>query len=195
LEEMTGKTLEHLARDMIFDPLGMGSSTFEYPLPPSWRSREAMPHNSKGIEQAVSQDIPGRAQGGLLTTTIDMSRLIVEVMNAYQGKSTRILSRELAQAMMTPQVEIPPDALGGIEQLKMGLGVILTMRGGELSFLHPGHSSPGSTFLVVAFPDRGAGVVVGTNGNQGGQLELEILATLAEIYGWPSGQYYKRAEK
>lgn len=47
--------------------------------------------------------------------------------------------------------------------------------------------------MVLAFPGRGQGMTVGINGNKGDRLEIEVASTLADIYGWPGGNYYEQA--
>lgn len=189
LEDTFGKSLDALAREAVFEPLGMESSTFNHPLPEKWRYREALPHATDGTVREPAQDSPARAQGGLMTTPNDLARLIIEVMNAWQGKSDRILSRSMARQMMTPHADVPKEALG--IELKMGLGVFLLEKNGRISFLHPGHNYPGSVCMVAAFPESGQGVAMALNGNIADRLEVEIMATLAQLYDWPSGQYYK----
>ena len=75
--------------------------------------------------------------------------------------------------------------------LGMGLGVFIDQSTKEVSFLHPGHNSPGTTFVFIAYPALGKGAVIAANGNLGDRLYLEILAGLAIEYQWPSGQPFK----
>jgi len=49
LEDATNKPFSQLAQEVVFEPLGMENSTFEYPLRQDLRSREAMPHDAEGI--------------------------------------------------------------------------------------------------------------------------------------------------
>jgi len=73
----------------------------------------------------------------------------------------------------------------------MGLGALIDEQGSSISFLHPGQSYPGSAFLFVGFPETGQAAVMGLNSARGEQLELEFLATLAQIYQFPGGEYFK----
>jgi CubicO group peptidase (beta-lactamase class C family) len=188
LEDVLQMSLNDIAEQVLFGPLGMHSTTFNYPLPPERQQHEAWPHEN-GIALPAIQDSPARAQGGLMTTTQDMALLVIEVMKAYKGVSDTVLSQGSAQAMMAKEVSIPLDAYG--TPFDMGLGVLLDDSGSSLSFLHPGQSYPGSAFFMVAFPETQQAVVMGITGDRGDQLELEILATLAELYQWPSGQYFR----
>ncbi|RLE02002.1 MAG: hypothetical protein DRJ11_08325 [Candidatus Aminicenantes bacterium] len=188
LEDVLHKEFNNIATQIVFEPLHMNSSTFTYPLPPHWKQHEAWPHEN-GIPKPAVQDTKARAQGGLMTTTHDMALLAIEVMKAYHGTSETIISQPTVREMLTKQAAIPLETFG--LPFDMGLGVFLDNSGSSLSFLHPGQSYPGSAFLIVAFPETKQAVVIAINGDKGDQLELEILATLAEIYQLPSGQYYK----
>lgn len=189
LEDTLGKSLDALAREVIFGPIDMDSSTFDYPLKVSMRHREAMPHTKEGEAGEVAQDSLARAQGGLMTTTSDMVKLIVELMKAFNGQSDTVISEATLKIMLEKQVDVPSSALGF--PIGMGLGVFVDGEGENVSMMHPGHSYPGSTFIVQAFPGLGQGVVMGVNGHWGGRLQIEAVSTLAEMYGWPSGDYFR----
>jgi CubicO group peptidase (beta-lactamase class C family) len=189
LEDTLGENLDTLAREVIFGPLGMDSSTFDYPLGASMRHREAMPHTKEGEVRDAAQDSLARAQGGLMTTTSDMVKLLIELMKAFKGESDTVISEATLKAMLERQVDVPRAALGF--PIGMGLGVFVDGEGENVSMMHPGHSYPGSTFIVQAFPGLGQGVVMAVNGYRGDRLQIEAVSTLAEIYGWPSGDYFR----
>lgn len=190
LEEVTKKPFDQLAAEVIFKPLGMTSSSFSYPLPETLRKHEALPHGTDGSPRTPEQSGQARTPGGLLSTPQDMATLVLEVINAFLGKSDRVISPKTARLMLTKQVDVPPEALG--MPLGNGLGVFIDTSTEEVCFLHPGHNSPGTTFVFVAFPSLGKGAVIAANGNLGDRLYLEILASLAIEYKWPSGQPFKR---
>jgi CubicO group peptidase (beta-lactamase class C family) len=190
LEDLTGKQLPQIAEEVLFEPLGMNSSFFSYPLEEELQPREAWAHDSQGQPRPPEQEGLARAMGGLLTTPGDMSKLVLEVMKAYQGDSTRIISPGTAGLLVSRQIKMPDAALG--LPLSDGLGVFIDDTTDEVCFLHPGHNSPGTTFVVVAYPALGKGAVIAVNGNVGDRLYMEIIASLSMEYGWPSGQPFKR---
>ncbi len=59
LEDVSGKPLAEIARERVFAPLRMASSTFVYPLDPARRKNEALPHDELG---AVG--VPAHARHG-----------------------------------------------------------------------------------------------------------------------------------
>lgn len=190
LEDVTGKPLAQLAEEVIFKPLGMRSSTFSYPLRGERRRREAWPHDSQGRPGPPDMGGRARATGGLLTTPRDMAILTIDVMKAYRGQPGRIISPASARLLISRQIKVPTEALG--VPLSDGLGVFVDDSTEEICFLHPGHSAPGTTFLVMAYPVLGEGAVIAVNGNVGDRLYLEIVASLSREYDWPSGQPFRR---
>ncbi len=190
LEDLLQRPLQETARELLFEPLEMNSSSFDYPLPEQLRKHEVMPHDETGAAREPAQDSRARAQGGLLTTTEDMAKLLIEFMDSLEGRSDRIISQEWALRMITGEVAIPAGVFGF--ELEMGLGALVQELGDQSSFLHAGQSWPGSSFLFVAFPGSRQAVVMGVNGRSGDQLQLEILATLAQLYDYPGGQYFKK---
>jgi CubicO group peptidase (beta-lactamase class C family) len=191
LEDVTGKSFPQIAEEVIFKPLKMISSSFSYPLNKKNQKREAMPHGTDGSAKTpCPADGLAVTPGGLTTTPGDMAILTIEVMHAWQGKSTKVISQKIAKLLTEKQIEIPIAAMG--VPASNGLGSFLLNTTEEVTFFHQGHSFPGSTFIIFAFPALGKAGIVGVNGNLGDRLYLEILASLAIEYQWPAGQVFKQ---
>lgn len=188
LEDVTNKSFQNIAKEIIFQPLKMNSSTFNYPLPENLRNKEAKPFNSAKQEKPSELDSPAKAQGGLMCTPDDLAKLTIELMKAYKGESN-IFSKELMDNLITKELELPFKFYN--QTAYMGLGVLLIGDNEKLGFIHNGYNSPGSVCIVVGFPEIGKGAVIASNSANGEQLYLEVIATLAEKYEWPSGQYFK----
>jgi CubicO group peptidase (beta-lactamase class C family) len=182
LEEAAGKPLNEIARETVFDPLGMSSSTLAYPLDPAWAAREAMPHDAEGNVGAPALHPAAVAQGGLLTTPSDLALLTIDLIAAYQGKSSRVLSKETARRFFHAEVQLDPRMLGF--PMAQGLGAFVRGEGKAMAFLHPGDNFPGASSWLVAYPELGAGVVIMTNGAMGNMLAMEIMAALSVEYEW-----------
>ncbi len=186
LEDVYGRPFAELARQMVFQPLQMKSSTFAYPLPPAWRSREAAPHDGEGVACEPAMHPAAQAQGGLMTTPSDLARLAIELMRASQGRSGRLMSPASVRQMFRTEVELDPRLFGF--PAREGLGVFLLGQGEGLSFGHPGSNYPGATSWLIGYPEKGQGVVIMTNGVKGELLALELMTALTRVYGWPFGR-------
>jgi CubicO group peptidase (beta-lactamase class C family) len=175
LADVTGKPFPALLSELVLKPLGMGDSTCEQPLPAEKRGVAATGHRPDG------KPIPGRyhtypemAAAGLWTTPTDLARFLLEVQRALRGQSS-VMTAETARRMTT------------VEKEGYGLGLSLQGTGPALSFGHGG-SNEGFKCQMTAFVERGQGVVVMTNGDQGYVLGSEILRAVAKEYDWPSFQ-------
>jgi CubicO group peptidase (beta-lactamase class C family) len=180
LEDLTGDPFPEIMQETILGPTGMESSLYVAPLPAHLEGDAATAHDGTG------RPAPGKwhdlvcmgAGGGLWTTPSDLARFTIEIMRARSGKPGAVFSTETARAMLTPQVPIRDD-------FEMGLGFMLREEKGELSLMHGGGNQPGFLSLLVAMPDRGQGVVIMTNGENGHDLATEIVFSIVDEYGWP----------
>ena len=188
LEDVTKKSFQNIAEEILFKPLKMNSSTFDYPLPKNLRDKEAKPFNSAKREKPAELDSPAKAQGGLLTTPDDLAKLTVEIMKAYKGES-QIFSKELAYRLITKELKLSFKFYN--QTAYMGLGVLLIGENENLAFLHNGYNSPGSACIAIGFPEIGKGAVIASNSTNGERLYLEVIATLSDNYKWPLGQFFK----
>lgn len=183
LEDLTGEPLPRLMREVVFEPLGMKTSTLVYPLEAGLRKREALPHDADGKPGEPALSETAVAQGGLLTTPTELAFFTIELMRAYRGESDRLLSRKAARAMLHPELDLDPALLG--VPLREGLGVLLGAEGEPFWFGHPGDNYPGASSWVVGYPDLGAGLVIMTNGAKGNLLAMEIMPAFRETYVSP----------
>jgi len=182
-EDTFGRPFPELAREVIFDPLGMDSSTFQYPLPPELAARETMPHDGEGTACAPLMDYVAFGHAGLMTTASDMARFYIELMRSYNGQSDTLLSMEMTRRMFTKQFAIDPSPIGA--PVSEGLGVFLRGEGEGLMFFHHGGNTPGANSLPVGLPNVGQGAIIMTNGHNGELLFMELLASIMREYDWP----------
>jgi CubicO group peptidase (beta-lactamase class C family) len=174
LEDVTGRPLHELAREMILDPAGMSSSSFRKPLPPLLAERVSVAHTSDGTTAVNHQFLEGgSACCGLWTTSGDLVRLARALQRSFNGEPGAILGRAAAEAMLSPS-----------GSPGWGLGFALAGGNGSFYFQHSGGNPPGFSCLLVAHRSRGQAAAVMTNGNNGGRLCREIIQTVAVEFGW-----------
>ena len=105
---------------------------------------------------------------------------MIDLMQAYQGETDRLLPPRMAQQMMSPQIEIPGSPLSDA----FGLGVQLQDTSQGPKVWHTG-GTWGSCSVMWFYPQIGKGAVVMANSASGSLLRFEILLSIASAYGWP----------
>jgi len=180
IEEATGKRYEDVAREMIFEPLGMSRSTFTQPLPPELRANAAEGMKMDGSVTPRDFVMWQRGAGGLWTTPSDYARFMIAIRDAVLGEPNPLLGPGFARMMMKRQ--------GGGE---FGLGWYLANEGAERYFHHSG-SNGGFQCNALCYEQAGKGAVVMTNAESGLSFYWEILNGLAAIHDWPGFLQPKR---
>jgi CubicO group peptidase (beta-lactamase class C family) len=183
LEDVLGKPFEEIAEEVIFTSLGMKDSTFRYPLKAEWARREISLHNREGQPTHPGLIPSAVAHGGLLTTPSDLARFGIELMRAYQGQSSLLLSSRIARQMFHQETWVDDLSAFGFP-FGQGLGVFLTKEGNNTIVFHPGGNDPGASCLLCFLPEIGKGAVIMTNGLQGLLLTVEIVSAIAHEYHW-----------
>ena len=167
VERITGQTLQELARDRVFDPLGMDDSSYV------WReSFNDVAADGHWIDGNVRNERPQRARAGLsLHTTL---RDYVRFVGAMSGRSPSARSGLRAPtlaAMLTPYAEYQ-------HGLHWGLGWALQPSEHGTGFWSCGGNFGYSSF-VVATPHGGTGVVAMSNAANGIALFKVVIPRVA----------------
>ena len=174
LEDITQAPFPIIMENSVLGPWEMKASTFESPLPERYWARAATGHREDG------QPIPGGwhtypemgSGASMWSTPGDMAHFAINVMLAYQGQPNSVLSKEMAFQMLSP------------DQEGHGLGVYVGDDGGDLFYFFHDGANDGYKSYLVAYLERGQGVIIMTNGDNGGALGREILNSVSVEYGW-----------
>lgn len=159
--------------DLVLHPAGMTNSTFEQPLPPRYWAFAATPYRADGNPvEGGFHNYPEMGAAGLWTTPSDLARLMIEVQAEYTGKSSKILSPDMARELLTRQKD------------DWALGFAIEKPGHKLRFGHGG-SDEGFESQVETYTESAQGIAIMTNGARGDELIREILCAVAQEYNWP----------
>jgi CubicO group peptidase (beta-lactamase class C family) len=173
LTDAVGMPFTDIMRDWILGPIGMTSSTFEFPLPPDLERLAARAHDGSGDSMGAPWHVyPEQAAAGLWTTPTDLAKFMIEVQNTLAERSTAVLSRSTMQEMVTPV---------GVGSYAVGFYI---GRIGEGWYFGHGGRNWGFQCGERAHRARGYGVVAMTNGNGGEQLFPEVVDRVARAYRW-----------
>jgi len=181
VEDRLGLPFEDFMQTVVLDRFNMASSSYHQPLPQAFRSLSAGEHTLGGIPvEGGRANFPFHAAGSLWTTPEDLSIFMIDLMKAYQGETGHLLTPQMAQEMLSPQIEVRDEPIGD----SFGLGVNLQSSGQRLAVFHTG-GTWGSCSIIWFYPQLGKGAVVMANSASSSMLRFEILLSIASAYGWP----------
>ena len=155
----------------VLGPIGMTNSFYIQPVPKEKEELLASGYLEDG--KAIPQKyyaIP-QAAGGMWTTPTDICKYIIEMQLSLQGKSNKVLSKDMTTLMMTPYIDE-----------SCALGVFIDKKGNEKYFQHSG-GNIGFKCQFIGSIDKGNGMMVMANSSSGGIIN-EAVINIARIYGW-----------
>jgi len=171
VEDVTKLSFHKATKDLLFRPLKMNRSSYQNPLPETF-GNIAKAHNSYGKVVALPrgyQAMPEAAASGLWTTPKDFSKLMIMLMNSYDGSNETFLPNQLVNDMMTK-----------VKPSNYGLGPKIESRDGFISFSHNGaNDSYRADF--TGFLHNKNGIILFTNGTRGSELINELKPKLTTI--------------
>ncbi len=177
VEEVTGRGLEELAQDRIFDPLGMTRTSYVWQ--DEFEDNHAVPHDEFERAKRLDRRRDADAVGSMMTTAGDYARFLAALVSA-EGEH-----RELVEAMLSPQVTIDSQQMFGPlwqrtaanEEIALawglGWGRFDTTRG--RAFFHTGHDFGWQNYTVTHF-DAGTGAVFLSNSDNFESVAREMVA-------------------
>jgi CubicO group peptidase (beta-lactamase class C family) len=173
LTDVTGERFPQLLKSTVLEKVGMQHSTYQQALPPDWAKNAASGYRPNGEPvQGKWHVYPEMAAAGLWTTASDLAQFTIEIQKSREGRSNRVLSREMTNQMLTRQID------------GAGLGLMLGGTDQAPRFSHGG-ADEGFQAMLLATLDSGKGAVVMANSDNGISLAQEILLSIAAEYGWP----------
>ncbi|HEV8037315.1 MAG TPA: serine hydrolase domain-containing protein [Bryobacteraceae bacterium] len=173
LTDVTGMPFPPLLKNTVLEKIGMQHSTYQQPLPPDWAKDAASGYRSNGDPVAGKWHVyPEMAAAGLWTTASDLAQFAIEIQKSREGRSNRVLSREMTNQMLTRQID------------GAGLGLMLGGTDQAPRFSHGGADDGFQAFLIGTL-DSGKGAIVMANSDNGISLAQEILLSIAAEYNWP----------
>ncbi|HIY40902.1 MAG TPA: beta-lactamase family protein, partial [Candidatus Nocardiopsis merdipullorum] len=157
VEEVGGQPFEEYVHEHVFTPLGMEGTEFGQ-LDELAETHDLVTLHLPDGSVAVNDRIPLTAAGGAVTTTDDMARFMLALLDGGELNGERVLHPESVEMMLDRQYEYHPEgtALGyGTYEWRTGppRGV---GHGGDLNGLHTGY---------MMLPEIDTGMFVTVNGS------------------------------
>ena len=193
IEHITGKGIEELAKENVFNPLQMRNTSYV------WQERfdDKFCNGHRENQNVIKKNKRDEAQaaGSLETNLIDYSVFVKHVMQLYHQESeiTRMMLntnfRIRTKAQFGPLSLEESDENDGI-QLSYGLGWGLLQSPIGLGAFKEGHDE-GFQHYSIIFPDKKTGVVILSNSDNAESIFKDLLEiAIADIYTpWKWGNY------
>jgi CubicO group peptidase (beta-lactamase class C family) len=178
IEKITGKLLNQLMEEKIFGPLGMKNSSYTWQ--PSFEKNYCFGHDKAGKPYAKDKDNAPRAASTLETTPDDYKLFIAGVLEkkvlkpaAYDTlfkQQLRLRTMyQMGKDCCKDTVDDNDDILLGYA---LGWGRLQTPYG--FGVFKEGHGD-GFQHYSILFPEKGAGIVILTNSDNGESIFKELL--------------------
>jgi CubicO group peptidase (beta-lactamase class C family) len=174
-----GAAYDAAMQEMVFDPLAMKSTTFNYAR--ALAGNHATPHSDDidGKPSVAAMDInysivPARPAGAVWTSAADLSRYVqLELNRGKLPNGQQLVSPESLLARRAPQVRLGEDS-------SYGMGLIVDRTYGVPVVSHGGSMS-GFKSNWFALPESGIGAVLLTNSDNGGMMLGPFERRLLEV--------------
>jgi CubicO group peptidase (beta-lactamase class C family) len=174
-----GEAYDEAMRTKVFEPLGMTTTTFDFPQ--ALKGNLAQPHGDdvSGNVVRARMDlnysvVPVRPAGGVWTSSRELARYVeMELAKGVLPSGKRLVSQENLLARYKPHVIIGEDATYGMAlMVETTYGIPVVHHGGDLAGYHSD---------MIWLPDHGIGAVILTNADSGVIIRGPLLRRLLEV--------------
>ena len=162
VENKLGKSIEELAKQLLFDPLKMSDTHFWWDSEMD-ETRYAQNFRENGEKMETVKYYEANAAANLLTTVEDYGKFLEYIINGAE------LSKNLYQEMLKHQVKLRENDFFGL-----GWEILTGFNNDEFALLHTG-KDPGVSTLAIWFPKSKNGYLVFLNGDNVNNIYEELL--------------------
>ncbi len=162
----------------VFKPAQMTASNFDF-TPDTSKLEVACGHRASGkVVEGHWYRYPEMGMGVFWTTPSDMAKFMIQIMHAYNGLPNQLLSETLARNMLADHTD------------NQGLGLKTGDDGKDRFYFYHRGAVEGFQTYMIAYPSKGQGAVIMTNGDKGWPLIQEIVKSISIEYKWVPGLYF-----
>ena len=174
-----GAGYDKAMQTLVFDPLGMNVTTFDFVRGQKGNAATAHAPNVDGkpalaVSQVNLSIVPVRPAGGAWSSVNDLMKYVV--MEIHEGKlpdGTPYISKDALQARQAPQIAVGADATYGMGlTVNRQYGTPMVLHGGDMIGFHS---------QMLWLPEHGVGAVILTNGDPGWLIRSVFQRKLLEV--------------
>lgn len=170
IENKLDKSIELLAKELLFDPLNMIDTHFWWDKEMD-ETRYARNFNEKGEKIETLKYYEANAAANLLTTVEDYGKFLEYIINGAG------LPENLFQEMIKHQVKLKENDFFGL-----GWEILTDFSNDEFALLHTG-KDPGVSTLAIWFPKSKNGYIIFLNGDNVNNIYEELLTNRLYLGG------------
>lgn len=186
IEKITGRDLEELAQEIVFEPLQMHMTSYVWQT--RFEGKYVLGHTTEQKTIPKDTEDEAGAAGSMETTAVDYSKFLAHVL-AMESKNSPI-----TELLFSPNIEITSKKQFGPQSLEtttenekiglnygMGWGLLTKTPYGKAAFKE-GHGE-GFQHYSILFPERNMGVLLMSNSDNAESIFKELLEiTIGDIY-------------
>ena len=170
IENKLQRPLEEIAQELLFDPIGMRSSSFYWTANVD-ENLYAVEHDENGKVIPFEKYTEVNASANLLTTAEDYSKFLAHLLNGAG------LSKELYKEFIKPHVKEKDGIFWGL-----GMQILPNLNGKETVLMHTGGDYGTKTIAILLLESK-KGLVVFANSENGMVLWQKLLSEYLPDYG------------
>ncbi len=175
-QDIYNDEFSNIMKKWILEPAEMKYSEFTQPLLASKTNQIAKGYTQSGdVLEGGWRNHPEQAAAGLWSNSIDMAKFLIEIYNAYQGKSSIFTQSDI-------KLILSQERDGHV------YGFLLNRSDDAISITHYGGNAGYRTGMTINLTS-GNGLVYLMNSDNGGALGNELLLSASQVYNW---QHFKQ---
>jgi len=185
IQEITGKDLESLARQYIFEPCGMTRSSYVWH--PEYEKAYAVGHDAKGDSTFFPRRTISNAAGSLTISMDEFNRFYTMLINGRRlsNKSFKEMTNSqisIRSIKQFGQLSMKDSTLNDNIKLGYGLGYVILQSPYGRAYFKEGNDV-GWGHYSIAFPDKKIAVVILTNSANGESIFKDLLKeSIGDVY-------------
>jgi len=187
IQEITGKGLEQIAQELLFQPLDMNRTSYIHIFQDKFQNQYAYGHDKNQSVIPFDEADEAGAAGTMETTLTDYSKFIEAVLKQKALNKTQNNEMFQKQIKINSKQQFGPNSLidtNENEGIKLGYGLgwgFLESPFGKGAFKE-GHAE-GFQHYSIIFPEKHMGIIILSNSDNAESIFKEILEfTIADIY-------------
>ena len=185
VEKKTGKGLEQLARELVFDPLGMNMTSYVWQ--DRFENKYCYGHTKEQNVIDKDKEDEAGAAGSMETTSLDYSKFIVRILQLSSKNSDVTKLMFLPNIRILSKKQFGPESLvktiaNDVIELNYGLGWGILKSPYGHGYFKEGHGE-GFQHYSIIFPAKNIGILLMSNSDNAEGIFKELLEiTIGDIY-------------